>query len=218
MNRRGFLFLFGLIVLMLAVGLACGSPTPTEEPPTAEPRVEPTVAPPTAVPTAPPTEAAAAVAPPSASEWVTFTDESDLLEIEVPGDWEYSQTSDTDNDFWYWDVFTSPDGHAQIDSIVYDDGEPFVGTQSGKTALQWLHQNYSNTGQEGDIRISEDSMQKDGSERLVWESKGGDYSGISFFEIRKPTAMLMFTVWWDNDYEDEYLDLLNEVVASYRVP
>jgi hypothetical protein len=115
-------------------------------------------------------------------------------------------------------VFTAPDGHARIESIVFDDGEPFVGTQTGKTALLWLHQNYSTTGEEGDIRISDDSIQKDGSERLTWESKSGDYSGISFFEIRKPTAMLMFTVVWDNDFEDQYLDTLNAVIDSYRIP
>ena len=61
-------------------------------------------------------------------------------------------------------------------------------------------------------------MQKDGSERLTWTSKGGNYSGISFFEIRKPTAMLMFTVWWDNDYKDQYGDVLNQVIESYRIP
>ena len=81
-----------------------------------------------------------------------------------------------------------------------------------------LHQFYSDTGEEGDIRVSDDSIQKDGSERLTWESKGGDYSGISFFEVRDRTAFLMFTVWWDNDYEDQYLDLLNSVIESYRVP
>lgn len=208
MKHRGLAYLLGLMVLMLAVGLACGSPSPTAEPAT----VEPTAA------SAPAEPSTAAAPEPSSGELVTFTDETDYFAIDVPGDWEYSQTVDDENNNWYWDVFTSPDGHAQVDSIVYDDGEPFVGTQSGKTALMWLHQFYSNTGEEGDIRISEDSMQKDGSERLVWESKGGDYSGISFFEIRKPTAMLMFTVWWDNDYKDEYADLLDSVIESYRVP
>jgi len=198
MKRRGFPYLFGLMALPLAVGLACGSPAPT--------------------PTEEPTEAPVATEAPATGGLVTFTDQSNYLELDVPADWEYTQTVDADNDNWYWDVFTSPDGHARIDSIVYDDGKPFVGTQSGKTALAWLHQNYSNTGKEGDIRISEDSMQKDGSERLTWESKGGNYSGISFFEIRKPTAMLMFTIWWDEGFEDQYGDVLNQVIASYRIP
>src|SRR5574340_1042216 len=201
MKKRAFPYLVALIALPLAAGLACGAPTPT------------------AVPTEPPAPTEAAAASSSSSGGLTtFTDQSKYLELDVPADWEYSQTVDKENNNWYWDVFNSPDGHARIDSIVYDDGQPFVGTQSGRTALQWLHQNYSNTGAEGDIRISDDSMQKDGSERLSWESKGGNYSGISFFEIRKPTAMLMFTVWWDDGYEDQYSDALNAVIDSYRVP
>jgi len=199
-KSRGFLYLLGLMVLMLGIGLACGSPAPT-------PTAAPTVAPPE------PTEVAS-----SGGEWVTFTDENDYLQLDVPGDWEYSQDKDTENDYWYWDVFVSPDGHGRVDSVVFDDGTAWTGSSSGKQALYMLHEFYSSTGEEGDIRVSDDSIQKDGSERLVWESKAGDYSGISFFEVRNKTAFLMFTVWWDNDFEDQYLDTLNSVIDSYRVP
>jgi len=201
MKTRAFPYLIGIMILPMAVGLACGSTAPSAES--------------TVVPA--PTEAAAIDSPASA-EWVTFTDQTKYLELDVPADWEHSQKVDDTNNYWYWDVFTSPDGNAQIESIVYDDGTPFVGSQSGKTALQWLHQNYSSTGQEGDIRISDDSIQKDGSERLTWKSKGRGYSGISFFEIRKPTAMLMFTVQYADSAADQYGDVLDQVISSYRVP
>jgi hypothetical protein len=201
MNARGFKYLLALMALLLAVGLACGTPAPTAEP--------------TEPPPPPPTAEVAVVDEPAGSELVTFTDESNYFEIDVPGDWEYGQEEDAESNNWYWDKFVSPDGFAGIESIVYDEGKSI---NTGKTALNWLHQFYSSTGQEGDIRISDDSIQKDGSERLTWESKGGDYSGMSFFEVRKPTAMLMFTVWWDNAYQDEYGELLDEVIASYRIP
>jgi hypothetical protein len=188
------------MALMLGVGLACGSPAPTPTP-------APTVAPPE------PTQATS-----SGDEWVTFTDENDYLELDVPGDWAYGQDKDEENDFWYWDYFVSPDEHAVVESVVFDDGTAWTGSSSGKQALYMLHQFYSNTGEEGDIRISDDSIQKDGSERLTWESKSGDYSGISFFEVRNRTAFLMFTVKWDNDFEDQYLDTLNSVIDSYRIP
>ena len=188
------------MVLMLGVGLACGSPAPT-------PTAAPTVAPPE------PTAVAS-----SGDEWVTFTDENDYLELDVPGDWAYGQDRDEENDYWYWDYFSSPDEHAGVESVVFDDGTAWTGGQSGKQALYMLHQFYSDTGEEGDIRVSDDSIQKDGSERLVWESKAGDYSGISFFEVRNKTAFLMFTVWWDNEFEDQYLDTLNSVIDSYRIP
>ena len=203
MNARGFKYLLALMALLLGVGLACGTPAPT---------VEPTEPPP------PPTAEAAVVEEPASSEWVTFTDENNYLELDVPGDWAYGQDKDEDNGFWYWDYFSSPDEHAGIESVVFDDGTAWTGSQGGKQALYMLHQFYSDTGEEGDIRISDDSQQKDGSERLTWESKSGDYSGISFFEVRNRTAFLMFTVWWDNAYQDEYGETLDEVIASYRIP
>ena len=57
---------------------------------------------------------------------------------------------------------------------------------------------YSNTGKVGDIRVSSDQIMDDGSERLEWKSKGGDYSGVSFFETRGSdnSTFLMFTAWW----------------------
>ena len=118
MKTRAFPYLIGLMALPLAVGLACGSPAPA----------------PTAAPTQAPRHEAAAPTPPAASSRPSPTRRK-YLAIDVPGDWDYTQTVDTDNNYWYWDVFTSPDGHARIESIVYDDGKPFVGTQSGKTAL-----------------------------------------------------------------------------------
>jgi hypothetical protein len=198
MKTRAFPYLIGLMVLPLAVSLACGSPAPTAEP------TQP-----------PPTEVPVAADAPSGDEWLTFTDENDYLEFDLPGDWDYGQDRDAANDNWYWDIFRSPDGHAGIESIVYDEGKVL---NTGKTALSWLHQFYSSTGKEGDIRISDDSIQKDGSERLTWRSKGANRSGISFFETRRPTAMLMFTVWWDDDYKEQYGDILDDVISSYRVP
>ena len=197
MKIRGFLYLLGLMVVMLAVGLACGSSAPE---PTAEP------------------EPVATEAPVAGNELTTFTDQNNFLAVDLPGDWAYAQDVDSENNNWYWDVFTSPDERAMIESVVFDDGTAWTGSSSGKQALYMLHEFYSSTGEEGDIRISDDSIQKDGSERLVWTSKGGGYSGISFFEVRGTTTFLMFTVRYDNDAEDEYLDTLNEVISSYRIP
>ena len=93
-----------------------------------------------------------------------------------------------------------------------------TGSQNGKEALCLLNQFYSNTGKEGDIRVTGDSIQKDGSERLTWNSKGGNYSGVSFFEVRNSTTFLMFTTWWKNDCATKYDSVLNDVVGSYRNP
>ena len=58
-----------------------------------------------------------------------------------------------------------------VENIAYDDGTAFNGSENGKFALQIPNQNYSSTGKEGDIKVTDDSIQKDGSERLTWTSK-----------------------------------------------
>ncbi len=168
MKNRGLYYLLAFPALMLIVGLACGTPS--------TPTAEPTSIPPTQ---APATDASNTVSTGS-SDLVTFTDKNDYYAIDVPGDWKH-ETSSGDN--YYIDTFTSPDNAAVVENIAYNDGTPFSGGDNGKFALQILNQNYSSTGKEGDIRVTEDSIQKDGSERLTWTSKAGGYSGVSYFEI-----------------------------------
>lgn len=151
--------------------------------------------------------------------FVTFTDSNKLYSIDVPADWTYEQSADTENNNYYIDTFTAPDGGAVVENIVYDDGTAFTGNQKSKFALYLLNTFYSSTGKEGDIRVSGDSIMKDGSERLTWTSKGGGYSGISFLEVRSNgTTFLFFTVDWGNDVEDTYIDTLNYVIESYTIP
>ena len=119
----------------------------------------------------------------------------------------------------YIDTFKSPDEGAVIENIVYDDGTAFTGNQKAKFSLYLLNTFYSSTGKEGDIKVSDDSIMKDGSERLTWTSKGGGYSGLSFLEVRNNgTTFLFFTVDWGNDVQDTYIDTLNYVIESYKIP
>ena len=213
---KQYRMLFGFIALMLAVSLACnGGNTPVAAPTS-------TKAP--SVPNPPSNNGNPPANPPSngssvgnSSELVTFTDKNDLMAFELPGDWTYENGS---SDNYYYDTFTSPDGTAKMESLVYNDGEPFVAGQNGKFALGLLHNIYSNTGKEGDIRISEDSIQSDGSERLTWESKSGGYSGVSFFELRGSDnkTFLMLTAWWSNDTDQANIDAINAAIGSYRLP
>jgi hypothetical protein len=215
MNRRGFHYLLAFVSFIAATGLACAalSSTPAPElqiPPTP---LAPTAAPAlTEAPAGPTADAGGSTA--VSGELVTFTDKNNYFQIDLPADWKHTTTS---GEHYYWDTFTSPDGGAVAENYVYDDGTPWSGKDSGKYALAVLNQLYSKTGSEGDIRISEEKLQDDGSDRLTWTSKGGKYSGISFFELRD-TAFLMFTVNWGDAYKDQYMDTLDAVVSSYRVP
>ena len=221
MKNKGFLYLFAFAAMVLAVGLACSalSSTPTTQPvsnPPTEQALGPTTESSTAIPG---TDTAASTGTDTAastgSDLVTFTDKNNFYQIDLPGDFVHSTSS---GDHYYIDTFTSPDKKAVVENIAYDDGTPFSGGDNGKFALQILNQNYSNTGKEGDIKVTNDSIQKDGSERLTWSSKSGSYSGVSYFEIRNKTTFLMFTIDWGNDSESTSVDLLDKVVSSYRLP
>ena len=210
MKTRGNLFLIGFMAFVLTVGLACSAlsdtPTPAPQQPSQQPSA-PTVQPQSNNNSSNNTS--------NSSALVTFTDQNKFYQIDVPGNWIHKSDSGT---HYYIDQFKSPDEHALVENIAYNDGTPFTGSQNGQFALQLLHQFYSSTGKEGDIHVSDDSIQKDGSERLTWTSSGGGYSGLSYFEVRDRLNFLMFTVEWSNDYKDTYLDTLNQIIASYVVP
>ncbi|MFZ0547504.1 MAG: hypothetical protein WAM60_18805 [Candidatus Promineifilaceae bacterium] len=142
--------------------------------------------------------------------WIyTFTGPNDLFEIDVPLSWKYETTS---GDFAVVDTFYSPDNHGIVQNIAYDDGEAINNSQAGAFALALLKEYYAD-----DIRITDDQVQPDGSERLTWNSPSGDYSGISFFESRG-TTFLLFSVLWDNPYEVDYFDTLDYIISTYDVP
>jgi hypothetical protein len=141
--------------------------------------------------------------------WVyTFTGPGGLFTIDVPTSWTYEYREGVDA---LIDTFTAPDSHALIQNLTYDNGQVVTRTEAGKLALDLLRTYYAS-----DITITDDKIQPDGSERLTWYSPGGDYRGVSFLETRG-TAFLLFTIMYDNPYEDIYLDVLEYTVNSYKV-
>jgi hypothetical protein len=117
-----------------------------------------------------------------------------------------------EGDVFIVDTFTSPDEHAFIENITYDDGEAISRSDAGAFALELMKEFYA-----GDIQVSDDQVQPDGSERLTWHSPSGGYSGISFLETRG-TTFLLFSSIWDDPYEDDYLDSLRYTIETYDVP
>ncbi|MBI2759772.1 MAG: hypothetical protein HYX49_14000 [Chloroflexi bacterium] len=212
MKKHGYFYLIGFAIMVIIVGLACSGGTTVPAAQSTQPPQQPA---PTQAVSSPGNSNNNSAPTGNSSAPVSFTDKNNFYQIDVPGDWKQSSESGTN---YYIDQFKSPDGNALVENIAYDDGTAFSGSQNGQFALQLLHQFYSNTGKEGDIRVSEDKIMQDGSERLTWTSKGGGYSGASYFEVRKKTTFLMLTIEWSNDYESTYLDTLNAVVTSYRLP
>ncbi|WKZ35583.1 MAG: hypothetical protein QY332_18390 [Anaerolineales bacterium] len=215
--------LFAFVAFLMAVSLACGA---LGTPPTATPVPTntplPTNPPP---PTNPPLPTASAPQLPQntpqqtvSSDPVVFVDENNLLAFELPGDWYYEHTV---GDYLYVDTFTSPDGvSALIESLVYNDGKAINNSVSTAFALNLLNQYYSYTGKEGDIRVSSHQKMNDGSERLVWKSKGGEFSGITFFEVRGADrkTFLLFTLKYSDYADQSILDTLDNTINTYYVP
>jgi hypothetical protein len=142
--------------------------------------------------------------------WVyTFYGPDDLFSIEVPIPWSY-ESEEAENTII--DTFSSPDEHAFIQNITYDDGTEVSKSDAGAFALGLLKEVYAS-----DIQINDDQVQSDGSERLTWSSPSGAYSGISFLETRG-TTFLLFSVLWDDAYEDYYYDTLDYTIGTYDVP
>lgn len=219
MKSKGFFVLFSLLAFLLMVSLACnfGADTPAAPTPiTPNQQDQPTK--PIQVPTQPPPSIPSPTQPSvSPGGLQTFTDQNNLYKIQLPSDWVYKQVT---GDNYYIDQFKSPDGKALVENIVYNDGSPFSGSQHGKFALNLLNEFYSNTGEVGDIRVTGDQIQADGSERLEWTSKSGGYSGFSYFEVRKPDRLnfLMLTIEWMNSAKDQYIETLDAIIESYRIP
>lgn len=208
---KQYRMLFAFAAIMLAVSLACGgSSAPATENPTLPPAPTQAAAP-TDAPAQPQDQ-------PADNGLVTFTDENGLAAFDLPGDWTYSHST---GDSYYVDRFTTPDGFSGlVESLVYNDGTAFVNSQKGKFALDLINTFYSTTGQAGDIKVTGDQIMPDGSECLEWTSKSGGYSGMSFFETRGDdnSTFMMFSLWWDDGADQSVLDVINNAIASYRIP
>lgn len=142
----------------------------------------------------------------------THTDPNGLFQFEVPSAWTYSYD---EGENFYVDTFVSPDLHSKIENITYDDGTETSKSVAGQFALNLLNQAY--TSGANDIKITGDKVQADGSERLTWESRNGGFSGISFFETRG-TTFLMLSWLVDGGYEEAYGPVFDGTLASYAIP
>ena len=209
---KQYRMLFAFLALMLAVSLACGSGSSTTTAPVVATNTKAS-----ALPNPPSNPSGNTSNSTGSSDLTTFVDKNNLLAFDLPSNWVYKNVP---GDVYYTDVFTAPDESAKIESLVYNDGKAFSGTDNGRFALYLLNTYYSNTGKEGDIRVSTDQIMNDGSERLEWTSRGGGYQGVSFFELRgnDKLTFLMLTAWWSNNTEQATLDIVNNAIGSYHVP
>jgi hypothetical protein len=139
----------------------------------------------------------------------TFTDPEGYFSFDAPYAWRHEVYSET---YAVVDTFWSPDELAYVENIKYDDGTTISKSLSGAFALDLLHKFYAS-----DVKISSDKVQPDGSERLTWNSPSSGQSGMSFFETRG-TTFLMLTLSSQDSVGYVYSPVFDSVVASYAVP
>ncbi len=206
--RSQYRMLFAFVVLLVAAACVCsGTTLPTQIAPAATDQPAPTTN--TSQPSS------------NNSDVITVEDQNKLYIFDIPADWSY-ESQDLGNTIYsdvnmFSDTWTSPDGSAVIEGISgRSQGFNFDGTTSTGVALDLLNTYYSSTGKEGDIRISKTSTAEDGSTRFDWSSSAGDYSGISWFEVRETRTFLMWTVDWGNGTDQAILDIVDNAINTYQ--
>ncbi len=139
-----------------------------------------------------------------------FTDPHNFYQFDVPYGWIHATQALTHSSI---ETFTSPDQLSYVENIEYDDGTQVSKSDAGAFALDLLKQYYSLT----DIKITDDTPQSDGSERLTWNSAAKGIDGESFFETRGTTFLLLTWVV-DTNQIDFFRPVWSTLVKSYQVP
>ena len=139
-----------------------------------------------------------------------YTDPTKLFQFNVPYGW--TQVTTTGNHSSVV-TFTSPDSLSYVENITYDDGTTVSKSDAGAFARTLLSQYYKLT----DLKITDDKVQPDGSELLVWNSAAGGVDGESFFETRGTTFLLLTWVVNSSDY-DLFQPMWSTLVKSYAIP
>ncbi|HEY60083.1 MAG TPA: hypothetical protein G4N92_05300 [Anaerolineae bacterium] len=200
-----------MIMLASMVLAACGGGTSEEEVQLSAPTddgTQPDAA--VEVPAEQPGDAQPPAEAQSASELVAspYTAPENLFHLNVPGTWNFNKDTEI-IDNTVVESFVSTDTHAVVQIVVNECGENVDQLEKGHITLDFMKRLYPS-----DLRIAYDTVLPDGRERLDWWSYLDEISGTTFFD-RHRNHLYMFTVYYDDDYEKQYLPTLNEVIDSF---
>jgi hypothetical protein len=136
------------------------------------------------------------------------TTQNNYFSVTVPPYWGIRHTS---GEKTVVDTFSSPDERAFLQTVIYDDGVPMSRMVAANLMRTLLREQYAK-----DVDVYSDTLLADGREKLAWNSKLGNYQGITWFEPRG-TALLALTTMWDSDLTGYYQDALEDMVNTYKV-
>lgn len=156
------------------------------------------------------TDAAAGAAASAYAVVYTFTGPQSLFQFDIPYPWTYVNST-ADNTVV--DTFTAPDNLSFVENIAYDDGTQVTKSGAGAFARTLLEQHYK----VDDLKVTNDKVQTDGSERLTWNSASKNIDGESFFETRGTTFLLLTWVV-DTPSYDLLVPVWNTLLDTYKIP
>jgi len=133
--------------------------------------------------------------------------DSDLFSLAVPQYWNFKQTTANHS---VVETFTSPDEHAVLQIVIYDDGEQISGSIGGAFVRNLLRNYYAD-----DIVVTSDKLIADGREELIWKSPASEYQGKSYFD-KRDTTLYIITVMIDNNYEEYYREIIDNILDTYE--
>ena len=197
-----------LIVLAATFTAACEGSTPQVQEQPADAIPEPAVEEPLQ-----PEEQAEAAQPepeqPAADPGTTaYSSPEGLFSIDAPASWSFSSEL-TLIEGSVVETFTSPDSHAAVQVVVDEVGKDMDKVLKGQVTLDFMKRLYGK-----DLRVATDVTLEDGREKLEWGSDEGEISGTTYFD-RVDDHLYLFTVTYDDDYEEDYQQTLEDVAASF---
>lgn len=154
---------------------------------------------------------AAITADPIYDSTFEYTSPDSLFTIEIPTSWtKFLDTASIQKS--QIEQFFSPDRRASVQTVIYRHGALIEQEFKATKTLEILRALYGSG-----FRVSHDKALPDGRERLAWSVKNKDLSGISFFDSWGG-SLYIFTVLWDDAYQELYQPVLDRVVDSFGYP
>jgi len=140
-----------------------------------------------------------------------FTSWKSLFKLDIPISWTHLVDGNWEEGT-VLEVFTSPDGRAAVQVIVFEQGLDFELERKGFKTRELLA---SLLGFEWRVPEGGDHTLPNGLEQLEWYTPRFDVYGNSYFDTYR-NILYIFNIVWDEQTEDLYLPVLKKVVESFR--
>ena len=206
-----------IITVLLAAVLisACGGQTDAPPVPEtiveeAQPAVDEAVPAEQTAPAEPAADAPQPAAPAAESGMMSITSPEKFFTLEVPNGWSYVEDTEVIENVVV-ETYTAPDGHAFVQVVVNEVSPGMNHVIKGEVTMDYMRRLYGD-----DLLVSEDVTLKDGRERLKWFNDYKKTSGTTFFDTSRD-QIFFYTTSYDDAYEKEYKEILEDVGDSYSV-